>query len=271
MLKMTMSSSNSSINAFTLVSSLQSKFTNSLNNLCDILGELRDGKTYWRLMADLNPSIKNENDEKIFTQSLKNLSNYTFTEASAQGNKYFYIPALNRHRGISHFYLENYNSGNSTKDSQFALKFGEGVIDTYISIIKHAFETRTSFSVQDIQEQLAYHTLYLFQVLTLDRGTTSGLLVHNQNDLGIMGSLPNFINKKLLSSWASKVKEPQDKLVSSLVSYIKDDGVINEKVKLKLAKAVREHYTLYPDALQYQAKGNTIPNTVNNHKKHDLK
>ena len=44
-------------------------------------------------------------------------------------------------------------------------------------------------------QQLAYHTLYFFQVLTLDRGTTSGLLVHDQNDLGIMGSLPAWVDR----------------------------------------------------------------------------
>jgi len=231
------------------------------------LTELRDGKIYWRLMADLNPSIKNEQDEKIFTQSLKDLSLNTFSEASQQGDKYFNIPALSRHRGVSHFYLENYNTGDALKDSDFALSFGEGIIDTYVSIIKNAFETRTTFSVQNIQEQLAYHTLYLFQVLTLDRGTTSGLLVHNQNDIGIMGSLPSFVNKKLLLSWSSKVESPQDELVKSLASCIEDNGVVSEEVKVKLAQAVRTHYTSYPDALKYQASGNTIPSTVSNHKK----
>ena len=146
------------------------------------------------------------------------------------------------------------------------MNFGEIVIDRYILILKNAYLNRQTFSVQDIKKQLDYHTLYLFQVLTLDRGTTSGLLVHNQNDIGIMGSLPSFVNKSLLKSWIQKVEKPQDELVNALVEAIKDDGMINASIKEKLASRVREHYKNHPQALKYQASGNTIPNTVNNHK-----
>jgi len=152
------------------------------------------------------------------------------------------------------------------KDFEFANSFGEGIIDTYVEIITNAFTTRETISQDDIQKQLEYHTLYLFQVLTLDRGTTSGLMVHNQNDLGIMGSLPAFIDKKLLQSWSSKVDEPQDKLINALADAIGDDGAIDVLTKTKLAQAVRKHYKAYPQALSMQASGNTIPSTVDNHK-----
>ena len=231
------------------------------------LTQLRDGKTYWRIMADLNPSIPYEEDKALFLQSIKSLANDTFEEGIAQGDKYFYIPALNRHRGVSHFYLENYKPENDEEDYNFALKFGEGVIDTYIDIIENAYKTRNVFSVNDIKEQLAYHTLYLFQVLTLDRGTTSGLLVHNQNDIGIMGSLPSYINKALLKSWSLNLEKPQDELLEALANVINDKGEITTIVKSKLANALREHYKKYPDSLKYQASGNTIPNTVANHTK----
>ena len=39
------------------------------------------------------------------------------------------------------------------------------------------------------------HSLF-FQVLTLDRGTTHGLLAHGDNDVGTLGSLPNFVSKR---------------------------------------------------------------------------
>ncbi|WP_368030439.1 coproporphyrinogen III oxidase [Arcobacter sp. s6] len=228
---------------------------------------LRDGNSYWRVMADLNPSIENEEDKEVFNNSLKELSNESYDEGINQGNKYFFIPALNKHRGICHFYLENYKTENEKEDFTFAQNFGKGIIDTYINIIENAFKTRITFSVQDTEKQLNYHTLYLFQVLTLDRGTTSGLLVHNQNDIGIMGSLPSFINKSLLKSWIQKVEKPQDELVSALVDSIEDNGIINISTKEKLASIVREHYKKYPQALKYQASGYTIPNTVNNHTK----
>ena len=230
------------------------------------LTQIRGNDAYWRVMADLNPSIKNESDKEIFENSLKELAGNTFEEGTLQGNKYFNIPALNRHRGISHFYLENYKTSNKEDDSNFARTFGEGVIDTYINIIENAFKTRKKITKEDKQQQLDYHTLYLFQVLTLDRGTTSGLLVHNQNDIGIMGSLPSFVNKELLNSWKDKVEKPQDELVLNLVKVINDEGRIDSKTKEKLANEVRTFYKKYPQALSNQASGNTIPSTVSNHK-----
>lgn len=230
------------------------------------LTSFKDGNSYWRIMADLNPSIENMEDKEIFDECLKQISKENYEEGTKQGEKYFFIPALNRHRGISHFYLENYKTEDKQKDFDFALEFGKTVIDIYADIISNAFETRKTFSVQDIKKQLDYHTLYLFQVLTLDRGTTSGLLIHNENDVGIMGSLPKFVNKKLLTSWIENMQTPQNELLENIIASIEDNGVINAQIKEKLAQTVRKHYKKHPDALKYQASGNTIPNTVNNHK-----
>ena len=226
---------------------------------------LKDKSSYWRVMADLNPSIENEEDKKIFTKAIKEASKEYFEEGVNQGKKYFFIPALNRHRGVSHFYLENFKTQDKEKDFKFAQNFGEIIIDRYIMILKNAFLNRQTFSVQDIKKQLDYHTLYLFQVLTLDRGTTSGLLVHNENDIGIMGSLPKFVNKKLLESWIEKVPNPQDKLLIKIIENINDNGLIDTITKEKLANVVRNHYQEFPDSLKFQASGNTIPTTVNNH------
>jgi coproporphyrinogen III oxidase len=230
------------------------------------LTELKDNKSYWRIMADLNPSINNEEDRVMFDKALQNLAGKTYKEGSAQGDKYFNIPALNRTRGISHFYLENYKSDDKKKDYEFANSFGEGIIDTYVDIIANAFKMRKTFSNTDMQKQLEYHTLYLFQVLTLDRGTTSGLMIHKQNDVGIMGSLPTFVDKKLLQSWNTTVTSPQDKLVNALGDALKENGEVDITTKAKLAQAVRTHYKTYPQALSMQASGNTIPSTVDNHK-----
>lgn len=229
------------------------------------LTSFKDGNSYWRIMADLNPSLENIEDKKIFDESLKQISKENYEEGTKQGEKYFFIPTLNRHRGISHFYLENYKSEDKQKDFNFALEFGKTVIDTYVDIISNDFETRKTFSVQDIKKQLDYHTLYLFQVLTLDRGTTSGLLIHNENDVGIMGSLPKFVNKKLLISWIENQEEIQKTLLENIINSIDNNGVINTQTKEKLAQVVRNHYKNNPDALKYQASGTVIPNTVNNH------
>ena len=226
---------------------------------------LRNQNSYWRIMADLNPSIENEIDKKVFEKSLKKASKNSFEDGKNQGEKYFFIPALNRHRGISHFYLENYKTSDKNADFIFAKEFGEEIIDTYINILTNALLNRQTFSVKDIKAQLDYHTLYLFQVLTLDRGTTSGLLVHNQNDVGIMGSLPKFVNINLLKSWVEKLEFPQNKLLERIIESIDNKGTIDIKTKEKLANVVRNHYQEFPDSLKFQASGNTIPTTVNNH------
>jgi len=229
------------------------------------LTELRDGSAYWRLMADLNPSNFNEDDKNIFDVAIANVAEDLYEEGALQGDKYFYIPALKRHRGVSHFYLENYKSENREEDEAFALAFGEAVIDIYVDIIANAIKTREHLTKEELQNQLNYHTLYLFQVLTLDRGTTSGLLIHNQNDTGIMGSLPTHIDRELLLSWKEKLPAPQNMLVEKLASAIDDDGAITVDVKKRLASLVREHYKEYPEALSMQASGDTLPTTVANH------
>ena len=230
--------------------------------------EMRDGKGYWRLMADLNPAIEDEEAVNRFNVVLKEAAGEYFDEGSAQGDRYFNIPALGRHRGVSHFYLEDFNSGDAEADMAFAKKFGEMMINVYGAIVFEALENVSEPTEQELQEQLAYHTLYLFQVLTLDRGTTSGLLVHNQNDIGILGSIPRYVSKSLLASWKVQVQVPQDKLVDALLAALGegDRVLVDEAVKQRLADAVRDHYTAYPEALSLQASGNIVPPTVQNHK-----
>ncbi|MDA7817334.1 coproporphyrinogen III oxidase [Sulfurimonas sp.] len=229
--------------------------------------QMRDSSGYWRIMADLNPSIKNEDDKKTFDTMLKNSSYSYYEEASAQGDKYFTIPVLNRTRGVSHFYLENFSTGDFQADYTFAKDIGKNIIETYTQIITHAITQNSDSTQQQKDEQLAYHTLYLFQVLTLDRGTTSGLLVHDQNDVGIMGSIPSFVNRELLKSWTTKMTQPQDKLVEDLLQALPEQNPtpVSADTKKKLASAVRKHYKKYPEALSMQASGEIIPPTVDNH------
>lgn len=229
--------------------------------------QMRDGNGYWRIMADLNPSIKNEADKVKFDAMLKKSFGIYYEEGSSQGDRYFNIPVLGRTRGVSHFYLENFNTNDFQTDKAFAKKMGENIIDSYIDIITESMKNNPTFTSDEKEEQLAYHTLYLFQVLTLDRGTTSGLLVHDQNDVGIMGSIPSHINRELLSSWVTLMPKPQDTLVLSLLNALPNEMPtgVEESTKKKLASVVREHYKKYPEALSMQASGETIPTTVNNH------
>ncbi len=232
--------------------------------------EMKDGKGNWRLMADLNPSMPDAADKQRFIDALKAAGGDRYDEAAAQGDKYFHIPALDRHRGVTHFYLEGFSTGDFDADYAFTQKVAEAGIDTYAAIFEDAMRGRSEPTEEEKAAQLSYHTVYFFQVLTLDRGTTSGLLIHDQNDVGIMGSLPSHIDKALLRSWASKVAAPQDALVNALADALPDvsDGEpcpVDDDTRKLLAVAVREHYQAHPEALSMQASGNIIPPTVDNH------
>lgn len=230
--------------------------------------EMKDGKGYWRMMADLNPAIENVEATALFSENMRKAAPKQYELASTQGDRYFYIPALERHRGVSHFYLEEYFSDDAQGDFDLAKAFGKAVIDCYVGIFSKANSAHLNPTGGDFARQRAYHTLYLFQVLTLDRGTTSGLLVHDQNDVGIMGSLPAIIDKALLSTWVSKLATPQSELLEAILNVLPDAKpcVVDEKTKLALADAVRQHYISNPKALGMQAQGNIIPPTVNNHR-----
>jgi coproporphyrinogen III oxidase len=229
--------------------------------------EMKTGKGYWRMMADLNPAIPSETVRRKFLEALSGAAPNSFAEASEQGDRYFYIPALDRCRGVAHFYLESYNSGRFEDDYALANAVGETAIDTYMEILRN-LPKDAPIQEREQAEQLAYHSLYFFQVLTLDRGTTAGLLVHNQNDIGILGSLPARVDKDLLRSWRSRMPIPQDLLLDRILEALPDGVVcrVDHEVKQRLADAVRDHYSLHPEALDLQASGNSAPPTVENHR-----
>lgn len=230
--------------------------------------EMRDGSGYWRMMADLNPSIPNEEDRNVYTQALRDVSGRLYEEAAAQGDQYFYIPALQRHRGVTHFYLEGYDSGSYETDRDLAQAFGQSAIDSYVQILSKGLKENTPITNAHINQQLTYHTTYFFQVLTLDRGTTSGLLIHDQNDVGILGSLPPAVDRTLLSSWRHRLPSPQGALLDRLVSALPEEqpARVGDEQKVALAQQVRAHYQTHPEALNLQASGYTLPPTVSNHK-----
>ncbi len=229
--------------------------------------EMRDGSGYWRMMADLNPAIESPDDKQRFVETLREAAPDVYLGACAQGDRYFHIPALGRHRGVAHFYLEGYSSGDFEADAVLARRIGEAVVDCYTALLQGAIERHPEPSEADRRAQLAYHTLYLFQVMTLDRGTTSGLLVHDQNDVGILGSLPGHVDRELLGSWQARLEAPQDALLRALVEALPaaNPCPVDDATRKALADVVREHYRAHPEALALQASGNKIPPTVQNH------
>lgn len=223
--------------------------------------EPKAGSGYWRMMADLNPSQPDENPEP-FRVLLSELNPSLAEDAFAQGDRYFWIPGLGRHRGVCHYYLEVFNSGHEDDDLQLAASIGEKVIHWYTSRIEAASQGKVEAAHEKLQ--LAYHTLYFYQVLTLDRGTTAGLLVHDQNDEGILGSLPAKVDVELLKAWKGQTPEVQQPLLEALIDVVGTGGV-DLGTKLRLAKVVRRHYQDHPEALDLQARADRLPPTISNH------
>ncbi len=217
--------------------------------------EMRDGSGYWRLMADLNPSIPNDSHTVQFNEALKAHSGAHYDKGKASGDDYFFIPALKTHRGISHFYLEGFNSGNFDNDYALTESLALGMIKTYGEILTDTFTRQPEYTKAEKQIQIDYHTLYVYQVLTLDKGTTAGILVHNQNDLGVFGSLPSTINGQLFQSWIQNTPAPLDKFVTELANKIGDHLIttIGDQEKLAFAKIMRQFYAQYPELVKIKS------------------
>ncbi len=233
--------------------------------------ELRDGSGSWRIMADLNPAIADPAATARFASVMRVAAPALYDAAARQGDRYFFIPALGRHRGATHFYVEAHNSGDFEADLRLARGFGEAVIDGYAAEVDSVLATAPAPTDEERTRQLDYHTAYLFQVLTLDRGTTSGLLVHDQNDVGILGSLPARIDRDRLATWAALLPAPQDALVRALVAVLPEAHPcpLTEDTRAVLARVVRDHYRAHPEALELQASGDVVPPTVSNHRVED--
>ena len=229
--------------------------------------ELRSGSGYWRIMADLNPSLPREADTEMLRAALRRAAPELYEEARAQGDRYFWIPALARHRGVLHYYLEGYDTGDWEADAAVAERLMKTAIDTYGRMLDPQ-RGRNRPSRAELDAQRAYHTLYFFQVLTLDRGTTAGLLVHDQNDPGILGSLPPEIDRDLLAEWRAKVPSPQEQLIDELLAALPPQTPcpVRAEDKPALARVVRRHYRAHPEALKLQASGGKHPPTIANHR-----
>lgn len=231
--------------------------------------EMRDGHAYWRIMADLNPAIPDDAAGARFATALETAAGAVYANAARQGDRYFYIPALGRHRGITHFYLEQYATSDAGADHALAHAVAAAAIDTHAAIVAEALAHHDLPTEAERAAQLAYHTLYFFQVLTLDRGTTSGLLIHDQNDVGILGSLPSHVDRALITRWRVLVPEPVDQLVEALLDALPPgDGavLVDLDAKRRLASAVRTFYRAHPSAIDGQARGDALPPTVANHR-----
>jgi coproporphyrinogen III oxidase len=210
----------------------------------------------WRLIADLNPSHPSAEDQKLIDELFFKIAPTMASQAMEGGSTYFFIPALGRCRGVSHFFLSDYYTDSVEEDLAFATGFVREMICGYLGLLLNYKQNLPEVREDEKAQQLAYHTLYFFQVMTLDRGTTAGLLVHDDNDEGTLGSLPPRVDKNLLSSWMSRMQEPQDLLLKRIIDSMPSQGVVevDEGFKKKLAEVIRSFYKAYPEAIALQAR-----------------
>ena len=77
-------------------------------------------------------------------------------------------------------------------------------------------------------------------MLSLDRGTTHGLLAHSDNDVGTLGSIPPVLNREILAEWTRLVPAPQGGLIMRINEILGDvdDGtglaVMTDAVRAQL-------------------------------------
>lgn len=227
--------------------------------------ELRSGRGTWRVMADLNPALPHPVHTERVRAALAAAAGPHWHAGAAQGVRYFTIPSLGRTRGVVHYYLEGHSSGDFDADLALADRVGTAMIDTYAAVLRDVLPAPPPTDAER-EAQLLYHSLYVLQVLTLDRGTTSGLLIHGDNDLGILASLPSRVSRDALAAWISAQPKPQDALLKGILDAIEPDGSVSDDAKRRAASVVRDHYARHPAALALQARGDSLPPTVANHR-----
>jgi coproporphyrinogen III oxidase len=209
----------------------------------------RNGAGYWRMIADLNPSIPYAEDKAEFDASLqKVVPAKLYKEAVDFGDRYFHIPPLEKYRGISHMFIAKLDDKDmDTRDAlKFAQELAKSTIDTYTSIVQKEMDAHPASEVtdEDWAKQLEYHSLYFYQVLTLDRGTTAGLLSNSDNDVGCLGSLPSAVSRELLLSWMDKTASPQKELLGGLIDTLpaESPAPLRAETRAALAEQVRTYY-----------------------------
>ena len=249
------------------------------------LVEPRDLPAYWRLIADLNPSVEAPAAAAAFESALRRAvrSETLYTAGSVFGGRYFYIPDRRRTRGAAHCfiakltdaemkaispYLTRNCASTARATEEYVTHFVKRVLDAYVGIVEEALHAHPDSQITEAHaSQLAFHTLYLFQVLTLDRGTTQGLLSHMDNDLGTLGSLPTMVDRKLLEQWLLEIPKPRDELLRRILAELPSAGAsdgasdgptapvrITGAVRGALADVLRRYYREDKERIEHQAE-----------------
>lgn len=216
-------------------------------------------------MSSLSPVFEFPNDTKTFKATINSCTRECIAKDAIEfGDKYYYMEPFGRTRGSSHMfipYIECNKPGHMTDFVALGLteSMAKRTIYEYGRFMQRTLDEHRpkTLTEEDYAAQLEFHTVYFFQILVLDCVTTSFLLSHADNDIGILGCLPKRIDGALLTSWKEKIGEPQTILLDSLIECLpnKGEGVseITYETRADLAKAVRAYYREDLERLKGQA------------------
>ena len=131
--------------------------------------EMRKGKPYWRMIADLNPAITDPADVAAFERTLQGVDGMKpclFSDAKDFGDKYFHIPALNRSRGASHCFLAVVDAaemGGEEAAQAFGKRLAEAAIEAYTGLVQTQLRAHPEESVTEAERQMKLDYLTVSQ------------------------------------------------------------------------------------------------------------
>ncbi len=152
--------------------------------------EMSDGTFWFGGGIDLTPIFIDENDSKIFHQSLQKICNIYKEGAYAKYKKwaddYFFLPNRNETRGIGGIFFDRI-TGDKKEIFDFVKNIGELFAPLYLSIIKP--HINKSYNSQDIKWQSLRRSRYVEFNLLYDKGTKFGLDTNGRTE-SILMSMP---------------------------------------------------------------------------------
>ena len=214
-------------------------------------GKIKEGKASWCISVSLDPAIVNESsfEKNILSEAIKRSAGDLYDEGILKGDDYFFIPEVGRPRGVFHYCLESYHTENFEEEKAFILSLFETAMDAYVSIFSTKVSLQSTYSSDKKEEQLAYHTLYLFYFLMKDRNMAAALLNCTRNNSSMLASIPSYVNRDILALWLEKTDAPQNILLKHILKILPKavPTPVDEKSKMKLLQAIVKHYNKYPD------------------------
>ncbi len=143
--------------------------------------------------TDLNPSMKNTDDTKLFHTYVKDCCDRHdkkyYPKYKKWADEYFYIPHRNIARGVGGIFFDDLNT-DWDKNFAFVQDVGTTFLKAFTEILKRRMAEKWTDTDKDVQ--LKYRGLYSEYNLIYDRGTKFGLESGHDPDAVLM-SLPPMV------------------------------------------------------------------------------